>query len=218
MKIIFIFFLALTTTFTAISQRTKTDEAIETSKKFLLDTIGEKVFKYFKFEYRKGSYYILGDRQKKYGYIPTKTLLPGKRLKNGWTEIWVLFDFNYPEVKGLKYATWVKLTKDLQLAEPIQLDFIPNFVWKNEPPSFITEQTAAEIGSTLLKDTTLGRSSPYLSYDKNLKKYIYTITNNITKSAGQNGKDEGMMEILKLDAETGAVIEKTTGAYGFYIR
>lgn len=218
MKTISIFLLALTTTFTAICQRTETNHAIEVSKKLLLDTTSEGIFKYFSFEYDNGSYYKLGGRQKKYGYIPTRTLLPDRRFKSGWTEIWVRYDFNYPEVKGLKYATWVKLTKDLQLAEPIQLDFIPTFIWKNETSNFISEQTAAEIASKQLKDTTLGRSSPYLSFDKNLKKYIYTITNNLTKSVGQSGKDIGTMEILKLDAETGASVEKTTGAYGFYIR
>lgn len=218
MKTISIFLLALTTTFTAICQKADTNQAIEVSKKLLLDTTSERILKYFSFEYDNGSYYKLGDRQKKYGYIPTKTLLPDKRLKNGWTEIWVRYDFNYPKVKGLKYATWVKLTKDLQLAEPIQLDFIPKFIWKNETSNFISEQTAANIASKQLKDTTLGRSSPYLSFDENLKKYIYTITNYLTKSVGRNGKDMGTMEILKLDAETGELIEKSTGAYGFYIR
>lgn len=218
MKIISIFLLALTTTFTAICQRTETNQAIEVSKKLLFDTTSEGIFKYFSFGYDNGSYYKCGDRQKKYGYIPTRTLLPDKRLKNGWTEIWVRYDFNYPEVKGLKSATWVKLTKDLHLVEPIQLDFIPTFIWENEGSNFISEQTAAEIASKQLKDTTLGRSAPSLFFDKNLKRYIYTITNNLTKSVGHNGKDIGMMEILKIDAETAVVIEKTTGAYGFYIR
>lgn len=218
MKKVSIILLTLTTTFTAICQRTETNLAIEVSKKYLLDTTSERIFKYFSFEYDNGSFYKLGDRQKKFGFIPTRTLLPGKRLKNGWTEIWVRFSFNYSEVKGLRYATWVKLTKELKLAELIELDFIPGFIWNNKPSNFITEQTAAEIGSKFLKDTTLGRSSPQLSFDKKLRKYIYTITNNLTKSPGKHGKDVGTMEIVKLDAEFGVLIEKSAGAYGFYIR
>jgi len=214
-----IFLLALTTTFTVICQSTETNQAIAVSNKFLLDTTSERIFKYFSFEHDNGSHYKLGDRQKKYGYTPRKTLLRGKRLKNGWTEIWVRYEFNYPEVKGLKYSTWVKLTRDLRLAEPIQLNFIPRFIWNNEPSNFISEKIAAEIALKHLKETGLGQSSPYLAFDQSLKKYLYTITNKLTKSVGQNGQDVGEMEILKLDAESGVMIGKTTGlyGYGFYI-
>lgn len=198
------------------AQKSKTNDIIALSKELLTESVGTDLIKYFDFSEPNGSFYNL--KKNRFGHVPRKSFEPHKRLRKNWTEIWVHWYFNYPRIKGVHSGLWVKLNSRLELIEPIELDFIPSFVWDNKPSNFISIERATEIGNSKLTQTEFERTEPKLSYDNKKKKYIYTIQNKLTSEKDNNGKERGILEILEIDAVTGKPYELIKGYHGIYIR
>jgi len=214
-KSIVIFALLLFTSFGINAQRLKTEEIINLSEKYLLDAVGENLFQYCK-PTDDISYYKLPANR--FGFENSKLLKKNRRIRKNWTSIIVFWHFDYPKVDGVRSGVWVKINKQLELHEPIELDFIPEFVWKNNPSDFITKERAIEIGNGELTKTEFERTEPKLSYDNKRKKYIYTIINKLTNEKDIFGKEQGITEILEIDALTGKPYELKQGYHGIIIR
>ncbi|PNW25685.1 hypothetical protein BKP44_19375 [Formosa algae] len=203
----FIFFLSVL----VHAQRLKTEEIIDLSAKYLREVVGEDLLKYFK-PTENISYYKLPANR--FGFENTKKLKKNRRIRKNWTKIWVFWNFNYPKVNGVRSGLWVKLNKQLELNEPIELDYIPKFVWEKRASDFISINKVKLIGDKNLTKTEFGRENPKLKFDDKKSEYIYEIWNKKTEEIDLDGKKHGVLEIIKISALTGKVIEITNGYYG----
>ncbi|WP_146035287.1 hypothetical protein [Formosa algae] len=189
----------------------KTEEIIDLSAKYLREVVGEDLLKYFK-PTENISYYKLPANR--FGFENTKKLKKNRRIRKNWTKIWVFWNFNYPKVNGVRSGLWVKLNKQLELNEPIELDYIPKFVWEKRASDFISINKVKLIGDKNLTKTEFGRENPKLKFDDKKSEYIYEIWNKKTEEIDLDGKKHGVLEIIKISALTGKVIEITNGYYG----
>jgi hypothetical protein len=211
MKIIFqIFFLLIF--LNSKGQKLESNEVIKITENYLKEAVGERLIDYFNFSDPNGSFYKM--QKSKNGYQPTKSLGRNKKIKRNYTEIWIHWNFNFPEIKGVNSGLWVKLDKDLKLLEPIELDFIPDFLWKNQKSDFIGFEKAKEIGSLKLTKPNFGTDEPQLKFDSKEKVYVYEIWNKVTESTEYDGKKHGKLEIIRINALTGQMLKNTSGYYG----
>ena len=206
-----IFILLLLLSLGLNAQRLKTEEITDLSEKYLREAVGQDLLKYFK-PTENISYYKLPANR--FGFENTKKLKKNRRIRKNWTKIWVFWNFNFPEVSGVRSGLWVKINKKLELKEPIELDYIPKFVWKKRPSDFISVEKAKLIGDKHLTKTEFGRENPKLKFDDKRSEYIYEIWNKKTQEIDLDGKKHGVLEIIKISALTGKVIEITNGYYG----
>jgi len=197
------------------AQRLKTQDIIDLSEKYLIEAVGQGLFEYFK-PTENISYYKLPANR--FGFENSKLLKKNRRIRKNWTSILVFWHFNYPEVDGIRSGVWVKINKQLELYEPIELDFIPKFVWEKRTCDFITIEEAIEIGKQNLTKTKFDRTKPKLSFDSKRKEYIYKIINKLTSEKDIYGKERGMTEILEINALTGKAYELKQGYHGIIIR
>ena len=211
MKIIYQIFLLLIF-LNSYGQKLKSNEVIEIAESYLKEAVGERLIDYFNFSKPNGSFYKMQKRKR--GYQPTKSLSQNKKIKRNYTEIWIHWNFIFPEIKGVSCGLWVKLDKDLKLLEPIELDYIPDFLWKNQKSDFIGLETAKEIGSLKLTKPNFGTDEPLLKFDSKEKVYVYEIWNKVTENTEYDGKKHGKLEIIRINALTGQILENTNGYYG----
>ena len=120
----------------------------------------------------------------------------------------------YPKIEGVHSGLWVKLNKELELTEPIDLSFVPGFLWNNESSSFITLERVKEISSNIKTPAEFGTNEPRLNYDNKLNLYVYEIWNKTTQEIDSKGERCGDLEIIKLNALTGEVVSITNCRYG----
>lgn len=190
----------------------KTSEVIHVSENYLREVVGERLIVFFNFSDPNGSFYKL--EKNKYGYQPTKSLSLNKKLNRNYTEIWVHWHFSFPEIKGVSSGLWVKLDKDLKLLEPLEFDFIPDFLWNNQTSDFIGIEKAKEIGSLKLTTPNYGTDEPQLKFDSKEKVYVYEIWNKVTEFTEYDGKKHGKLEIIRINALTGQMLDNASGYYG----
>jgi hypothetical protein len=215
MNKIIMLFLIITFCFSSniYSQNILTKKLISISDSIVVSNIGERLKKYC--EISVGSYYNYKTIK---GRITTGKFLTKKKLKKNITEAWVLYLFNYSEIKGIRGGFWVKLNDRLQLIEPLQTNFIPSFLWKNEPSNFITIEKARNIGKETFLENGIEILSPELLFDDKYGKYIYRIKNIITRTKTITGQDVGEMEVVEIEAETGNIQRSYKSGYGIIIR
>ena len=195
------------------AQRLETERILETTDSLIEANTNVDLVKYF--EVSVGSYYKY---EKKNNYISTAKFLSKKKLKNNTTEIWVLYHFKNSSIDGIRGATWIKLNPDLTLKEPIDLSFIPKFMWENKECDFISKKDALQIGINNFEKQGIKIEEPILQYNKDFELYIYELVNVLTKTKNQLGRDAGVTEVVRLNAKTGELIDRFDGAYGIIIR
>ncbi|MEL7270906.1 MAG: hypothetical protein AAGL34_15135 [Bacteroidota bacterium] len=205
-----IFILIIFLTVGVNAQRLKTEEIIALSEEYLREAVGQDLFKYFK-PYANISHYKFPSNR--FSYESFRNLKKNRRIRKNWTKIWVFWNFNYPEVDGVRSGFWVKINKQLKLHEPIELDFIPRFVWERRTSDFITVDEAKLIGDRSLTKTEFGREEPTLEFDDKTSEYFYEIRNRKTQEIDMYGRKHGVLEIIEIDALTGKIIEITNGYY-----
>lgn len=209
----FFFLLLLFSVSLLNAQRLETKKILEVADSIFLSNVNEDIFKLF--EVSVGSFYKY---QKLNKSTRTGKFLSHKKLKQRVTEIWVLYQFNYPEVKGIYGGTWVRLNNNLELIEDVDLNYIPDFIYENKPCNFLTIQQALEIGIEKFDNQGIEIKPPVLRYDSKYGIYTYYIGNILTKETSQSGRDYGKKEILILDAVTGEILERTDSYYGLIVR
>jgi len=193
------------------AQRLKTEMIIEQSEMILRNIIGQDLIKYF--APTEGiSFYRL--KENRFGFVSTKKLKKNGKTRRKWIEIWVHWRFEYPSIQGLSSALWIKLDKNLNPLEPLELNIIPDFIWNNKPSNFISINDAEKIGERNLTRTNFGIDDLKLSFDSKLNMYVYEICNKKTQDLDSDGKKHGVLEIIKISALTGEVIEIIDGYYG----
>ncbi|MGA9212831.1 hypothetical protein [Kaistella sp.] len=206
-KILFAFFSIL-----GNAQNLKTSNILKVSDSILLQNTKSNLFPFFKFS--DGSYY----KYSKGIYERTGKFITNKKIKNNVTEIWVLYSFKYPKIEGVKGGTWIKLDKNLNLIEPVSLEFIPEFLRKNERSNFIPKEVAYNIAIENFIKEGIKIENPELFFDKNQNAYVYMIINKLNEYKNFANKPAGNTEVIKINAENGKIVEKFDGYYGLIIR
>lgn len=195
------------------SQATKTKEAVVIADSLLKAQIGDRLFQYFSIS--GGSYYSYADR---HGKKWTGKFLGKKRLPKSFVTLNVLYHFDYPDIKGVRGGLWLTVDKDFKLIDTLNFEFIPKFIVENKPSDFISVDSALTIAISNSKPNNYKTSIPSLTYDKKLKQYIYTASHDLTVVLNNAGKDIGEVEVIKIEATTGNLINISKGYKGIVIR
>lgn len=98
------------------------------------------------------------------------------------------------------------------------MEFIPNFLWKNQETNFIPKEIALKIAVENFKKDGIKIENPELFFDIKLKLYVYMITNKLNEYQNSAGKPSGNTEVIKINAENGKIAETFDGYYGLIIR
>lgn len=205
-------FLLSSSCLTLSAQRLKTQYVIKVADSLLRENTNPEIFKHF-LGY-EGSY----QKFKEGKFYSTRSFIHKKKLKRNVEEIWILYHFNYPKVDGLRHGAWIKLDKNLKLIEPINLNFIPEFLWKNRESNFISKQEALKIGIKNFKESGIKLNEPSLEFNKETNSFNFRVENVLTKSKNIMGKDTGEMEVLLIDPISGEIKERKKAIYGVIIR
>jgi len=205
----FCFFYGLSTN----AQKIETNRIIKVSDSIILANTNERMFEYFKIS--EGSYYTYQTKSR----LNAGKFLSKKKLKKNTKTIWVLYTFSYPENEEVRGGSWVKLDDELKLIEPVELDYVTQFVWENRPCDFISKQEALKKGISYFRNNGIAIWEPELKYDRKLKRYIYQITNVLTKKKSVvSGRDIGEAETAIIDAYSGELLNTEEWTYGLIIR
>ncbi|MQP53678.1 MULTISPECIES: hypothetical protein [unclassified Flavobacterium] len=194
------------------AQRHKTKDVLKIADSILSLNVNPEIIKYFKGY--TGSY----QKYKNGKYYSHRGFTHKTKLNKNVEEIWILYHFNFPEVEDLTNGTWLKLDKNLNLIEPINLSFIPQFLLENRKCDFITKQEALKIGIENFKESGIKINEPILIFNKETNSYVYRVENVLTKSKNIIGKDTGKTEVLIINSLSGEIIERLEGLYGIIIR
>jgi hypothetical protein len=196
------------------AQRLKSEFLISKADSILYIHVGERLYKYFTFNYNQGSfyYYDKGDR------IRTGSLKQTKKTKGIFINANIRYVFNYPKIKGIKGSTFISFNNRFELVNPIELEYIPDFIKEGKPSNFITEKRASEIGLDSLNFSGIEIEGPFLGYNDKYNGYVYTINNILSKDINENGHKSGYEEIIIVDAVTSKIIYHEKLYYGLIIR
>jgi len=205
-------FLLFNSCFSLNAQRLKTQNVLKAADSLLSENTNAEIFQLF--SGYTGSY----QKFKKGKFLNHMGFVNKKKLNRNVEEIWVLYHFNYSKIDGLRNGTWVKMDKNLKLIEPIDLSFIPQFLWENKESNFISKEEAFKIGIQNFNQTGIKVNEPILMFNKKTKSYNYRVENILTKSKNIIGNDTGEMEVLFIDSISGEIKERTKNIYGVVIR
>lgn len=179
-----------------------TQKVIAVTDSILISKVGEHLRPYFEVS-NEGSHYNYLSSNKK---INSELIFDKKRIKKNFTEVWILYKFNYTKINGVKAGIWVKLDQNLQLIEEPNLNGVPNFLIEELPSNFIGKQKAKMFAEKHFVITRYEISDAKLEYSKKLDKYLYSIANKILKT--NNGNKVVELEIVELDAYTGKLLNR----------
>ncbi len=179
-----------------------TSKIIAITDSILDSKVGTHLFPYFEVS-KEGSHYNYVSNNKK---MISELILDKRNIKKDFNEIWILYQFNYNKIEGMKSGIWIKLNANLQLLEEPNLNSVPNFLINELPCNFISKQKAKEIGEKLFFKKSNEISDPKLEYLKKIEGYIYSLANKSLKL--NNGKKVVELEIVELDAYTGKLLNR----------
>ena len=197
------FFLLCLLLFTGIASGSiPTQKVIAVTDSILVSKVGEHLRCYFEIS-KEGSHYNYLSSNKK---SIAELFVDKKKIKKNFHEIWVLYQFNYTKIEGMKSGIWIKLDGNLQLLEEPNLKSVPDFLIHDLPSTFITKKLAKEIAEKSFFNTIDVISDAKLEYLKKKDKYIYTIANKTLKII--EGKRVVALEVIELDAYTGKLVNR----------
>lgn len=194
------------------AQKIDSEKVLQVSDSIILSKTNEVIFKHF--QSGGGSYY----KYRKGNKVFTKSFSSKKRIEAKTEEIWILYHFYFSEIEGIRGNTWVKLDGDLKLIEEINLDFIPEFLWNNNPSNFISKQDAFQTAFENFKVKGLKIEEPTLIYNRDFKQYVFQVNNILTKEKNEIGNDTGEIEVVFIDAISGELVKIDKIIYGVIIR
>ncbi|MGO4913810.1 hypothetical protein [Leeuwenhoekiella sp. W20_SRS_FM14] len=184
----------------SFSQTHLTSEVIEKAEFYLKEAVGDSLFKYF--ELGPNSYY---EYKTKSGKSKWKEITKGKKTKgkfvNGKNINFVLNhpDFQYPYVRKTVY---VELDSNLNLIRDVYVDQIPEFLLRNEPSDWLSENKIDGIIKKKKLKKPVEPFSKRLEFDTKTKKYYWVVFNTLHKE--KCFSDE---EILNINPESGIILK-----------
>lgn len=211
LKVFFLIVLSLCS-LNLTSQSISKSEILKISDSIVIANTNSHLFKFF--TSTEGSYYRYKNREvTKIGKFDSS-----QKLRNEIQEIWVHYKFNHPEINGVSNGLWVKLDENLKLIEPLDLIFIPEFLWKNQSSNFISKEKAKQIAISKFRNKGIKIDDAELMYNEKSKSYVYIIFNKLNEIPNSANQPSGSTEVIKVDAITGKIVERFDGIYGLIIR
>ena len=186
----------------AIAGSIPTKKIVAITDSIMISKVGEHLRPYFEVS-NEGSHYNYLSNNKK---LISELILDKKKIKKNFTEVWILYKFNYTRIEGVKAGIWIKLDQNLQLIEEPNTNAVPNFLIEELPSNFISKQQARIFAEKLVKDQRNETSDAKLEYSKKIEKYIYSIASKSLKT--NNGNKVVELEIIELDAFTGKLLNR----------
>jgi|WetSurMetagenome_2_1015567.scaffolds.fasta_scaffold121772_1 hypothetical protein len=190
-------------------QTYETKMIIDKADSILKLRVGDRLHQYFKYD--TNSYYEYKGFNNKSHW---KALIKSKKTKGKFINTDVRFYLDYPLIKGISGTTHIVFDSNLNLADSLYLDFIPDFLFHNTDCNFISNESVLKIASDSLKEKGLYDVKPYLNYDNQRKRYVYEINNTLTNQKDAFGNSHGDMEVLIIDAITKEILYHKINWYG----
>ena len=119
-----------------------------------------------------------------------------------------------PAVDTIRGTAFVYLDGQLRLRETPHLAFIPDFVWQQVPCALLTREQALDIGRQAPLQKGLAAPTASLSYDTATKAFSWEVHNYLTRRSDYTNSPTGNVEVVKIDAATGRIVEHQTQWYG----
>ncbi len=209
MKRIYFLILFLILLKPIFGQQFDTDFIINRADSILKKTVGDSIYKYFKYD--TDSYYEYVNR---FGKTNWETLNKKPKTKGDFVEVSVRFYFDYPNPKEIGGTTHVKFDKNLLLQDSLYLDFLPDFLRENRECDFLDSTKALEIAKDSILKNGLYDLTVHLHYDRFRKKYVYVFDNILSEDLDFAGNKNGDVEIVEVDAVTGSILDRRISWYG----
>lgn len=195
-------------------QKYNTNLIIAKADSILRTELGDTLFSCVKYD--KDTYY---EYKSILGKTKWKTLDKYKKTKGKFIEVdmrwFVVIPFpNCPEYDTIKGRTSFRLDNLLRPIEKPYLEFIPDIYWARKKCNLISKETAIEIAIGQKLEQGIEPLSGRLEYDSKEKSFFWEISNYLTRMRIFKDCDSGQVEIVKIDANTGEVMNHDVYIYG----
>jgi hypothetical protein len=197
-----------------LGQTYKTDFIISTGDSILKSYIGDSLFRYVKYD--TDTYY---EFKTIFGKTNWETLNKFKNTRGIFINVdmrWFI-EIPYPKcpvIDTIRGMTSFVLDSALHPIEKPYLDFIPYFYWSGENCNLITKQEALIIAQGQDLKNGVEPIEGHLEFDLRDNRYIWTISNYLTREKDFKNNICGQVELLVIDAITGEINQHTTTWYG----
>jgi len=195
-------------------QEYKTDFIISTADSLMKRELGDSLFIYAKYD--KDTYY---EYKSKRGKTQWEVLNKYKKTKGKFVKTnvrWFLeIPFpNCPEFGIIKGWTSISLDSLLNQIRKPYLEFIPDIFWTREKCELIPKETAIKIAKSQILKQGIEPLSVKLKYETKEKIFIWEVSNYLTRMQIIKNYDSGQVEIVKINASTGQIINHDIYIYG----
>lgn len=178
------------------------------SDSILASKVGDHLMPYFQIS-ADGSHYNYLSNGKR---LIAEPFLSKKKITKAVFDIWVLYQFNYTKINGMKAGFWIKLDGNLKLKEEPILNCVPQFLIDDKPSTFLPQKQVLDSARKLFYNKGGTVSDAKLEYQKKTESYVYVIFNKNVQLQGDKKVIE--LEVIEMHAETGQVVDRYTSYNG----
>ena len=207
--------LALIITFLLIvpicfGQQYNSADIIKKADSILIAAVGQKIFKDY-YHYDLSSYY---EYMNKSGKTKGKGLGHNKQTEGKFVNVSVRYIFCLHKYNTPCNTTFIEFDSLLNLIEPLNMDFIPNYVIRNDSCNFISDSSALAIAKNNFKEKGIHPVHIYLEWDYKEKLYVWTADNILTEQKDAFGNNYGELELIRINALNGTILSQRKSVYG----
>jgi hypothetical protein len=210
-KILIIFVFLPTLLF---GQKYKTAFIIAKADSIINNYLGDSLFTYVKYDTK--TYY---EYKTISGKLHKETLNKIKKTKGTFVSVnmrWFL-EIPYPDcpiLDTIRGMTFLMLDSNLKPTNKPNLEFIPDFYWSKSNCNFITRDKALTIAKGQILKRGIDPIEINIEYNFTEKKYLWIISNYLTKEKDFQNTACGEVELVRIDAISGKIMEHETTWYG----
>jgi hypothetical protein len=121
---------------------------------------------------------------------------------------------NCPAYDTISGSCAFDLDEKLRATSKPELDFVPDSYWQKQDCHLISADQALDVARSQGLQAGIKPLKAYLWYEEARKQFVWTIHNYLTVDRYYGTMPEGRVEVVKLDAVAGTVIEHGTNWYG----
>jgi hypothetical protein len=195
-------FIFLVISCTAYGQKYHSEDIVKRADSIIQAKVGERIFSQY-FHYDSSSYY---EFKSFFGKTKWKKLTASKKTKSRFKKIYVRYSFCLNKYNTYCLNTGVQFDSSLNEIGTVATYFIPDYVLNNTQCNLIPDTSAIEIAKSKFTRQGIKSITAGLSYDHNIKLYIWTVNNTLTKDINSFGEIYGKIQIVEIDALTGKIL------------
>ena len=183
---------------------------IKKADSILVAAVGKKVFTDY-YHYDPSSYY---EYRNKSGKIMWKDLAHSKRTTGSFIKVSVRYLFCLHNYDIPCNTTFIEFDSLLNMTKPLNSDFIPDYVIRNDSCNFISDSSALTIAKNNFKEKGIHPTHIYLEWDYKEKLYVWTAENVLTEQKDAFGNNYGQLELIRIQALNGTILSQRKSEYG----